>query len=58
VGACQNATCPVEGCDYAVTIRLGVGDEANGSAMSEVTAGLRAEHPDHPREEPSAGSES
>jgi hypothetical protein len=40
--------CPVVGCSYQRTFRLGVGEEADGAAYAEREAALHDEHPNHP----------
>jgi hypothetical protein len=40
--------CPVVGCSYQRTFRLGVGGEADRAAYAERDAALHDEHPNHP----------
>jgi len=50
MGAWLEIECPVEGCSYAATFRLAMGEETNGAADRKKI--LRDEHPDHPPREP------
>jgi hypothetical protein len=49
MGAWVSAECPVEGCSYSATFRLGVGAETKGTGSQ--VALLREEHPNHPADE-------
>jgi hypothetical protein len=40
--------CPVEGCTYTATLRLGMGEETESAAHRDRRERLRAEHPNHP----------
>jgi hypothetical protein len=49
VGAWVEVRCPVGGCDYKASMRLGVGEQpANASAYAQRVAVVGDEHPDHP----------
>lgn len=47
MGAWLPFHCPVEGCAYTATFRLGMGEELDSSAHAERVEMLRAEHPNH-----------
>lgn len=48
MGATFPFTCSVEGCSYATSFRLGMGEELSTHAHAERLETLRAEHPNHP----------
>lgn len=54
MGASIEIECPVEGCSYAATFRLSMGEES-GAGAAERKAILRDEHPDHPATEEPKG---
>ena len=41
-------SCPIPGCDYKASFRLGMGEELDPEAHAEREAILRVEHPNHP----------
>jgi hypothetical protein len=45
MGVSISVECPVEGCSYRETFRLGMGAETKGTGAQ--AAELRAEHPNH-----------
>jgi hypothetical protein len=47
MGATLPFHCPVEGCQYSTSFRLGMGEEMDPDAHEERAAILREEHPDH-----------
>lgn len=47
MGATLPFKCPVEGCNYTASFRLGMGEEADPGAHAERFRMLRDEHPDH-----------
>jgi hypothetical protein len=49
VGAWISVECPVEGCSYGATFRLGADAETKGAG--EQRRLLRDEHPNHPPDE-------
>lgn len=48
MGASLPFYCPIEGCNYSTTFRLGMGEEADPKAHAERVEILREEHPAHP----------
>jgi hypothetical protein len=48
VGAWVDVRCPVGGCDYKASMRLGAGARADASAYAERVTIVRDEHPAHP----------